>query len=134
MPKPDQTVPCEVSRAIEEWLLSILRFAITSDDVDRAAVLAVAADMDRRGSRFTFFVRTSVTVCDAIVAKDSAEADAALRTFVRAIDHSTLRRAFKAVLDVNLSGADRRTILSRNRRERLWQGLPTRASGTPSLR
>jgi hypothetical protein len=48
MPKAEQTVQREVSRAIEEWLLSILRFAITLDELDRAAVLAMATHMDRR--------------------------------------------------------------------------------------
>ena len=52
MPKMEQTVAGELPRAVEEWLLSVLRFAITLDEVDRAAVLAAAADMDRRGSGF----------------------------------------------------------------------------------
>ena len=127
MPKSPQTVQREVSHAIEEWLLSILRFAITLDEIDRAAVLAFAAEMDRRGSGFTFFARTSITVCDAIAAKDCAEETAALHVFMRAIDHVRLRRAFEAVLKIHPPARSRR--LSAGNRERLWQGLPTRGAG-----
>ena len=48
MPQSEQTGQREVSRVIQEWLISILRFAITLDEIDRAAVLAVAADMDHK--------------------------------------------------------------------------------------
>lgn len=131
MPKTEQIVPGEAPRAVEEWLFSILRFAITLDEVDRAAVLAVAAGMDRRGSRFTFFARTTVKIRDAIVAKDCAEAAAALRVFVRAIDHAALRRAFEAVLDIKPHGVDRRTVPPGNR-EKLWKGLSDRGLRTTS--
>ena len=131
MPKTEQIVQREVSRAVEEWLLSILRFAITLDERDRAAVLAMAADMDRHAFGFTFFARTSIKICDAIAAKDGAEAIATLRVFVRRIDHLLLRRAFEAVLDIRPPGADRRAISTRTR-ERLWQGLPTKGGGTAS--
>jgi len=129
--KTEQTVQREVSRALEEWLLSILRFAVTLDELDRAAVLAVAADMDGRAFGFTFFARTSIKACDAIAAKDGAEAVATLRVSVRRIDHFLLRRAFEAVLDIRPPGADRRAISTRTR-ERLWQGLPTRGGGAAS--
>jgi hypothetical protein len=131
MPKAEQTVQREVSRAIEEWLLSILRFAITLDELDRAAVLAMATHMDRRTFGFTFFARTSIKACDAIAAKDGAEAIATLRVFVRQIEHLLLRRAFEAVLDIRSPGADQRAISTRTR-ERLWQGLPTKGGGTAS--
>ena len=133
MPKMEQIISREGSRAMEEWLLSILRFAITLDEIDRVAVFAAAAAMGRRDSGFTFFARTSVKVCDAIVAKDRAEAISALRVFVHAIDHVALRRAFEAVLEIKPPGADRHTIASRNR-ENLWHGLPTRKAGTASWR
>jgi hypothetical protein len=108
-----------------------LRFAVTLDETDRDAALSVAAGMDRRSSGFTFFARTSVTVCDAIIAKDRAEAVAALRVFVRAIEHRRLRRAFEAVLDINQSEADRGMASARDR-EWLWKGLPIMRDGTVS--
>jgi hypothetical protein len=126
MPKSQQTVQSEVSRPVKEWLFSILRFATTLDEVDRANVLAVAADMDRLGSGFTFFARTSVAVCYAIVDKNRVEATAALNVFVRAIDDAPLRRAFEAVLEIKPSGTGRRLISART--EKPWQGLPTRAA------
>lgn len=133
MPQSEQTVQREASRAIEEWLLSILRFAITLDEVDRATVLAMAGHVDGRDSGFTFFARTSITVCDAIVAKDCAEAMAVLRVFIRAIDHVRLRRAFEAVLDIKTPGTDRRIISTRSR-ENLWKGLPDGRARTASWR
>lgn len=128
MPESEQIIQGAVPHAIKEWLLSILRFAVTLDEVDRTGVLALATDMDRRGSEFTFFARTSVAVCDAIVARDrAAEAIAVLHVFVRAIDHAALRRAFEAVLEIKPSSTERRMISARSR-EKLWQGLPTRAA------
>jgi len=133
MPQLEQTVQREFSHAVQEWLLSILRFAITLDEVDRSAVLVAAADMDRRGSKFTFFARTSAAVCDAIVAEDRSKTITELHVFVRAIDHVRLRRAFEAVLDIKPPEADRRVISARNR-ERLWQGLAARGTGTAPWR
>jgi len=34
---------------VRNWLLAILRFAVTLQQADRAGVLAMAKDMDRRG-------------------------------------------------------------------------------------
>src|SRR5579872_4367510 len=133
MPQSEQTGQREVSRVIQEWLISILRFAITLDEIDRAAVLAVAADMDHRDSGFTFFGRTSIKICDAVVAKDHAEAIAELRVFVRVIEHVRLRRAFEAVLPIKPPEALRHMTSARNRKK-LWQGLPARTTGTASWR
>lgn len=124
MPRSQQIIQCTIPREIKEWLFCILRFAIGLDEGDRVSALAMAAAMDRRGSGFTFFARTSVAVCDAIVDKNRAEAIAALHVFVRAIDHAPLRRAFEAVIEIKPSGTDRRPISARSR-EKLWQGLPT---------
>lgn len=117
----------EYPQRIQQWLFAILRFAITLEPVDRAAVLAVAAEMDRRGSvtadgGFTFFARTSVKVCDAIMAKNNPEAVATLRVLVRKIEHPTLRRAFEALLDIRPLPTKRRNPLIRSR-EDLWKGL-----------
>src|ERR1700730_1980076 len=56
-----------------EWLLLLLRFAVTREPSDRAAALAVADELDSLGMRRTqtvpsFFVRTSNEVCEAILA------------------------------------------------------------------
>jgi hypothetical protein len=117
------------SHAVEEWLLAVLRFAITLNEVDRATLMAVAAEMDRCRSGFTFFQRTSVKVCDAIIAKDRAQATAVLHIFARRIDRLALRRAFEAALEITPTGAHRRTNSARAR-ENLWKGLPPRRTGT----
>jgi hypothetical protein len=113
-------------------LFTILRFAITLNEVDRAAVLAIAAEMDRAGSPagrdgFTFFVRTSVQFCDAVTARNRPESVPTLRVFLGRIDHLPLRRAFEAVLDIKPSRPDRRDLLRRSR-ENLWKGLPIRGT------
>src|SRR4029077_2683589 len=66
----------EESHRIREWLLGMLRFAVTLERCDRAAVMSLAAEMDRLGasknqSGFTFFTRTSTKLC--IVAKRDFE-------------------------------------------------------------
>lgn len=133
MTKSEQTGQPGGPRAVEEWLLAVLRFAITLNEVDRASLMAMAADMDRYRSGFTFFQRTSVKVCDAIIARDRAQATAALHIFARRIDRLALRRAFEAALEITPTGAHRRTNPARNR-ENLWKGLPPRRAGTGSSR
>jgi hypothetical protein len=43
----------EESRRIREWLLGILRFAVTLEPSDRAVVMGLAAEMDRLGASTT---------------------------------------------------------------------------------
>jgi hypothetical protein len=131
----DLGIRYQYSFEIRRWLFAILRFAITLEQADRAAVLAVAAEMDRAGSpssrgRFAFFVRTSIQLCDAMIAGNCPESVATLRVFLGRIDHLPLRRAFEAVLDIKPSRPDRRDLL-RRRRDNLWKGLPIR--GTESV-
>ena len=54
----------EESRKVTDWLLAILRFAVTRNTNDRAAVQIMAGEMDRLGSHagestFAYFFRTS---------------------------------------------------------------------------
>jgi hypothetical protein len=58
-------------RKIRNWLLAILRFSLTLDSQDSADVLAMADEIDRLGftslkPEFSFFLRTSMELCDAI--------------------------------------------------------------------
>lgn len=115
---------------IQQWLFAVLRFAITLEEDDRLAVLAVAAELDRisavtASSGFTFFVRTSVKVCDAIIAKNSREAIATLRVLLRKIEHPPLRRAFEAVLEIRpLPSKSHHSLIGD--RQNLWKGLVVR--------
>ena len=43
-------VVSEESRRIREWLLGILRFAVTLEQRDQAAVMCLPAEMDRLGA------------------------------------------------------------------------------------
>jgi hypothetical protein len=59
-------------RALLAWQLALLRFAVTMDNADRLALLAIAAELDAPGFRpsarpaFKFFCRTSAELCHAI--------------------------------------------------------------------
>jgi hypothetical protein len=118
------------SHRIRQWLFAVLRFAISLEQTDRMAALAVAAEMDRRGSvttggGFTFFVRTSIKLCDAVDAKDDPDAIATLRAHLRSIEHPPLRRAFEAVLELDAIPTQRHGAFNRSR-DYLWKGLPAR--------
>ena len=82
------TSAIEESRRIREWLLGILRFAVTLEQCDRAAVMYLAAEMDRFGSsttqsRFSYFTRTSAKLCDCIIAKRDFDNLAQLRFHIK---------------------------------------------------
>jgi hypothetical protein len=118
----------EGSRRIRDWLLSILRFAVTLEQCDQAAVMSLAAEMDRLGSgtsqsRFGFFTRTTTNFCACIVAKGQVEKAAEPRLHIKRINDDRLRRAFEAVLfDKRIEPAPSRKL----DREDLWKGLAAR--------
>src|SRR5690349_7584214 len=67
----------DAEQRIREWLLAILRFAVTLSDSDRAAVLAAAADLDGwrpyvSAPAFDYFRRTSAELCEAIGTANAA--------------------------------------------------------------
>lgn len=115
---------------IEDWLLLVLRFAITRKQSDRVVVFAAAADINRlgrasRAADFMFFTKASREVCDAIVDDDSPNRTAALRRHMGKIENDCLRRAFEAAVHIEQPAikADK----PRNRRRHdLWRGLPIR--------
>jgi hypothetical protein len=117
----------EESRWIRDWLLAILRFAVTREQCDRAAVMGLAAEMDRLGSgrspsSFGFFTRTSANFCDCVVAKGFDKA-AELCLHINRISADRLRRAFAAVLlDKSIEPGTSKKL----DRERLWKGLAAR--------
>jgi hypothetical protein len=123
---PLDDVAAEQSRQVRDWLLSILRFALTLDPADRTAVIAKAADMDRLGSgidplQFTYFVRTSVEFCNRIVDQRIIDKAEVLRGYLRKIDDDRLRRSLEAALTwpKQVQPRDRR-------RDNLWKGLAAR--------
>jgi hypothetical protein len=92
------------AKKVRDWLLAILRFAVTLHDADRSAVLVIAEEIDKLGSRaedqsaFKFFRRTSTELCSAILDKQNSMRSAILRLHLKRIDDCRLRRAFEAAI------------------------------------
>src|SRR5215475_8270755 len=93
---------------LRAWQLALLRFAVTLDNADRLAVLAVANEIDRLGRRhaqapkFGFFRRSSTELCGAMLQRNQA-ADATLREYLARIDDPRLKRAVVAALAIDQS-------------------------------
>src|ERR1700746_2607605 len=118
----------EESHRIREWLLGILRFAVTLEQCDRAALMGLAAEMDRLGagttqSGFTYFTRTSTKLCDCIVVKQGLDNFAELWIHLEQINDNRLRFALEGALFEKASGPTRSRKLDR---EYLWKGLAAR--------
>lgn len=117
-------------RKIREWLLVLLRFAVTQETSDRSAVLALADELDSIGVWWrpaapSFFRRTSQDVCAAIETAGSAQSAAVLHRHVIRIDDPRLRTAFAAA--VGLKPDPRRRITkSKHKRSDLWKGLTSK--------
>jgi hypothetical protein len=110
---------------IREWLLLLLRFAITRDSKDEAAALAIAEEIDALGLRWrpsapSFFRRTSDEVCEAIAAPDNPTRAIVLKKHIARIDEPRLRRAFHAAVDLGQGSAADCKV----KRPDLWTGLP----------
>jgi hypothetical protein len=116
---------------LRAWHLAMLRFAVTHDNADRLGVLAVADEIDRLGRQagdetgFSFFRRTSTSLCAAIIQGSEQNAEL-LRQHLASIDSVRLRQAFAAALEIEHPETG-----STGRRSRrgvdLWKGLPSRA-------
>jgi hypothetical protein len=108
------------AKTLRAWQLALLRFAVTLDNADRLAVLAVAAEMDRlhpaRDGKpaFGFFRRTSAELCAAILQPNEHS--------------STLLREFLARMDENAQTC----VRGSHRRNRRWR-LPTNRSGATQV-
>jgi hypothetical protein len=115
---------------VRKWLLLLLRFAITRDRKDEAAVLAIADELDGLGqqlrpSMLSFFRRTSGEVCKALAAPDDPRREYILKKHTARIDDPRLRRAFEAAADIEQTSA---RALFKVKRQDLWRGLPIAAS------
>lgn len=95
-------------RKVRDWLLGIVRFAVTLDAADRHTALAMAQEIDGLGSlpgrtRFQFFSRTSTAVCDAISDRADPSRNLVLRQLIGSIADHRLRAVMLAA--VALDGA-----------------------------
>lgn len=94
------------ARTLRAWQLAILRFAVTLDDADRLAILAIAHQIDGLAPKrdgqpdFNFFRRTSAELCAAILRPGELTATL-LRQYLVRIDDDRLRRAFAAAVEVS---------------------------------
>lgn len=111
---------------VQDWLLALLRFAVTSREHDRQAALSCAAALDLGGStaarRFSFFVRASADVCKAIADRNAPESDTVLRRHIARIDDPRLARTFTAAVGLDRGGG-RRAVPPKPGRADLWRGL-----------
>src|SRR5260370_12751401 len=91
------------ARTLRAWQLAILRFAVTLDNADRLAVMAIANEIDRLGSRhdgkpdFSFFRRTSSELCAAILPPHDLSSTLLRQYFARLGDH-LLKPLFPATI------------------------------------
>ena len=111
------------ARQVSEWLLLLLRFAVTSDARDQSAALALADEIDARGLQWrpsapTFFRRTTTEVCNAITTVDDPNSAPILKRHLARIDNPVLKRAFRAAVNID----ERNASSQRNARD-LWIGL-----------
>jgi hypothetical protein len=89
-------------RKIRDWLLLLLRFAVTRESGDRLAVLTAAHELDASGPAAPrFFNRTTKEVCEAILAPGDQHSRDVLRRHAERIEDPRLRRAFEAALDLH---------------------------------
>jgi hypothetical protein len=120
------------ARTVRAWQLAILRFAVTLDNDDKLAVMAIANEIDRLGPKqdgqpdFSFFRRTSTALCAAILQRDELSM-AILRQYLARIDNDRLKRVFAATIET-----DQTNVTSINkplkRDSGLWRGLSSRRS------
>jgi len=118
------------TKKVRDWLLALLRYAVTLHDADKAAILVIADEIDRLGScaedrsAFKFFHRTSTELCSAIFEKQNSKKSAVLRLHLKRIDDCRLRCAFEAAIDADTSPATSDAEKMRKRgAQDLWKGL-----------
>jgi hypothetical protein len=118
------------AKALRAWHLTMLRFAITLEDADKQAAMAIATEIDVLGqlrsarSSFGFFRRTSVELCEAILQPDELTY-ATLRQHLARINDGRLRRAFAAAINFDqLKEAWASKPVKRN--DDLWKGISSR--------
>ena len=94
------------AKKVNDWLLALLRYAVTLHDADKFAVLLLAEEIDKLGSAHRrsagvqFFRRTSIELCSTIVDKPNPKRNAVLHLHLERIDDGRLGRAFAAAIEI----------------------------------
>jgi hypothetical protein len=120
-------------RKVREWLLLLLRFAVTREATDQVAALALADQLDSLGIGWNrakpgFFVKTNIKVCNAILALRDGEKDTILRTHLARIDDPRLKKAFRAAVGLH-DAPETRAGNGEDKWQKhpeLWKGLSAR--------
>ena len=117
------------ARTLRAWQLAMLRFAVTLDNADRLAVMAIAAEVDglAPGGKpgFGFFRKTSAELCAAILQPNELT-PAVLRQYLARMEDDRLKRAFAAAIEINqLRAASVATPIKRD--NGLWRGIASRS-------
>jgi hypothetical protein len=121
------------AKALWAWHLALLRFAVTLEASDKQAAWAIAAELDRLGSRdrdptsFAFFRRTTQEFCAAVLEPDGST-DAIVRRHLARIPDDRLKRALQAALEP-AGQAIVESIKTERRNSDLWKGLGARRTG-----
>jgi hypothetical protein len=118
---------------LREWLLLLLRFAVTHEPLDQSAAVTIAEELDALGRRWRpaaahFFVRTTNEICEAIVTVNDERRDPILRKHLARIDDPRLRQAFRSAVGLQ-SLPEPPQQSEKGRRGKtwdLWKGLPKR--------
>jgi hypothetical protein len=113
----------------------VLRFAVTLDNADRLAVLAIAATIDGLGPSptgkpvFGFFRKTSAALCAAILRQDEQDegASAVLHQHLARVEDDRLKRAFAATIET-VKPTEPPASKPVKRDKSLWRGLASRSS------
>ena len=119
-------------RMLRAWQLTLLRFAVTLDNVDKLNVMAIAQEMDRgrraheARTEFSFFRKTSADLCTSILRQNDC-ADALLCQFLARIEDVRLRRAFASAVEIDQAHARKRKN-DLNDSDGLWRGLAPRGN------
>ena len=115
------------AKTLRAWQLAILRFAVTLDNADRLAVIAIAGEIDRLGPQhdskpdFSFFRRTSAELCAAILTPNELT-PTVLRQYLARIDDDRLKHVFAATIEADQPKLS--SIRKPFKRDNgLWKGL-----------
>ena len=116
-----------LTKEIGDWLLAILRFAVTLDPDDRSRVLSQARELDRPGidtgtNSFAFFVRTSFEFCNAVADRSDPRRGVTVRKHLARISEPRLRGALEGAIGLEPTSMPIPPT-RRDWQDGLWKGL-----------
>ncbi len=115
-------------KALLAWQLALLRFALTRDDADRLALLAIARELDAPGVHasarpaFKFFHQASVMLSHAIDNPQHPDSAAALQRHLERSEGERLKRVLAAAFAMDIPSV-RQLAAPPKPNHDLWRGL-----------